>query len=180
MAESREAEDVDWYTADIRGIIPLDQFKVSKNVQRLIRKQKYECRVDTAFRSVLEACANRESTWINDIILNSYQLLHQMGYAHSVEIYVEDELAGGLYGVSIGKAFFGESMFHSITDASKVAFYHFIKHLEQSGFYFVDAQMHTNHLVSLGAREISREKYLNLLEKAVSENEGNTWEKVSE
>lgn len=180
-----QGQPIMWWSLDPRLVLFPAEFKPSKSLRRLVKKQKFTVTFDMAFRDVIRACADmprpdQEGTWIIPEMINAYENLFNNGYAHSCETWLNGKLVGGLYGVSIGKAFFGESMFHSITDASKVAFYHFIKHLEQSGFYFVDAQMHTNHLVSLGAREISREKYLNLLEKAVSENEGNTWEKVSE
>ncbi len=168
MAESREAENVDWYTADRRGIIPLDQFKVSKNVQREIRKGIYECRVDTVFRKVVEACADRETTWINDIILDSYSLMNQMGYAHSVEIFLEDELVGGLYGVSLGAAFFGESMFRYQKGADKIALYYCHQILAEQGFELWDTQFYTNHLGRFGCMEIEAAEYEESLASALN------------
>ncbi|HCD53175.1 MAG TPA: leucyl/phenylalanyl-tRNA--protein transferase, partial [Balneolaceae bacterium] len=111
MADSRDSDDVEWYSARMRGIIPVDQFHVSKNLARLIRQGKFEVKIDTRFREVVTACADRESTWINDLIINSYDILNQSGYAHSVEVYKEGKLVGGLYGVHLQAAFFGESMF---------------------------------------------------------------------
>jgi leucyl/phenylalanyl-tRNA--protein transferase len=168
MAESREAEDVEWYTAHRRGIMPLDQFRVSKNVQREIRKGIYECRVDTEFKTVMEACADRDSTWINDIILNSYQLMHQMGYAHSVEVFVNDELAGGLYGVSLGAAFFGESMFRYRKECDKIALYFCHQILVEQGFELWDTQFYTEHLGRFGCMEIEAAEYEERLASALN------------
>ncbi|MCF8331305.1 MAG: leucyl/phenylalanyl-tRNA--protein transferase [Bacteroidales bacterium] len=173
-----------WWSLDPRLVLFPKEFKPSKSLCRLVRKQKFKVTVDTAFSDVIRACANvprsdQEGTWILPEMIKAYESLHYHGYAHSFETWYDGKLAGGLYGVSIGKAFFGESMFHFMNDASKVAFYHFVMHLENAGFYFVDAQMSTKHLLSLGAREISREKYLVLLKKAIQEDEGKVWNKGS-
>ena len=159
MAESRDAKDVDWYSASKRGIIPIGQFHISKNVRRIIRQEKFEIKVDTHFREVVKACANRDTTWINDLILNSYDVLHQAGHAHSVEVYLDNELIGGLYGVSLQSAFFGESMFKREPEADKVALYYCHKILKENGFMLWDTQFYTEHLAQFGCIEIAAEEY---------------------
>lgn len=159
MAESRDSEDVDWYSASKRGIIPIEDFRVSKNVQRIIRQEKFEVKVDTRFREVVQSCAERETTWINDLILNSYDVLNQAGHAHSVEVYFENELVGGLYGVSLKAAFFGESMFKIETEADKVALYYCHQVLQKSGFKLWDTQFYTDHLAQFGCLEIDAQDY---------------------
>ncbi|MEO1023482.1 MAG: leucyl/phenylalanyl-tRNA--protein transferase [Bacteroidota bacterium] len=167
MAQSRDDEGVDWYTAPKRGIIPLSEFRVSKNVARIIRNRHFEVRIDTCFREVMEGCAERESTWINDIILNSYTILHQHGFAHSVEVFKDERLVGGLYGVALGGAFFGESMFKRAPEADKVALYWCHQVLVQNGFTLWDTQFYTDHLGRFGAKEINQVEYKELLEDAL-------------
>jgi len=169
MAESRESDDVNWYTASKRGIIPLVEFHISKNVKRLIRQGKFEVKVDTKFRDVVLGCANRESTWINDLIVNSYDVLNQAGNAHSVEIYLEGELVGGLYGVHIKSAFFGESMFKTEPEADKVALYYCHKILEENGFKLWDTQFYIDHLAQFGCIEIDAIEYEEILKEAIKE-----------
>lgn len=169
MAESRNSDDVNWYTASKRGIIPLDEFHISKNIRRLIRQEKFEVKVDTKFRDVVLGCANRESTWINDLIVNSYDVLNQAGNAHSVEIYLEGELVGGLYGVHIKSAFFGESMFKTAPEADKVALYYCHKILEENGFKLWDTQFYIDHLAQFGCIEIDASEYEEILKEAINE-----------
>lgn len=167
MADSREDTEVEWYSARKRGIIPLDEFHTPKNVLRIIRQERFSIKVDENFRDVVVACANRETTWINDLIINSYDILNQSGNAHSVEIYKDDELVGGLYGVTLGGAFFGESMFRKEKEADKVALFYCHQILKENGFILWDTQFYTDHLGRFGCKEINANEYELLLEKAL-------------
>ena len=167
MAENRDVQEVDWYSASRRGIIPIEEFHVSKNVLRIIRQQKYNIKVDTRFRELVMACAEREKTWINNLILNSYDVLHQAGHAHSVEVYLDGSLAGGLYGVSLKGAFFGESMFKTEPEADKVALFYCHKILKNNGFKLWDTQFFTKHLSQFGCIEIDAEEYQKRLKSAL-------------
>jgi leucyl/phenylalanyl-tRNA--protein transferase len=168
MAESKDSVSIEWYSARKRGIIPLNDFHISKNVARLIRQSKFEIRVDTQFRQVMEHCADRESTWINEIILDSYQNLHNLGYAHSVEVYKNDQLVGGLYGVRLQSAFFGESMFRLEPDMDKIALYYCHQILTHNRFLLWDTQYYTEHLSRFGCIEIDAEEYEYLLSEAMN------------
>lgn len=168
MADARDDPQAKWYTARRRGIIPLDQFRVSSNVQRIIRNHHYHIRFDDTFRKVMEACADRNSTWISDEIVDSYCNLHELGYAHSVSVYNQQwELVGGQYGVSLGAAFFGESMFEWAKEASKVALYWTHQALLQGGFELWDTQFWSEHLARFGCIEISATEYRERLRKAI-------------
>lgn len=167
MAESKEAKDVDWYTARQRGIIPMDNFHMSSNVMRLIRQGNFTVKVDGDFRKVMEACADRETTWINPLIIDSYEMLNKMGYAHSVEIYTDGKLSGGLYGVALGAAFFGESMFHYESETDKIALYYCHQILDQNGFELWDTQFYTDHLGRFGCVEIEAGEYEQRLARAL-------------
>jgi leucyl/phenylalanyl-tRNA--protein transferase len=168
MADSRDDPDVKWYTSRRRGIIPMDDFRVSSNVQRIIRNDYYHIKFDYAFRDVMEACADRDSTWISDEIIESYNRLHEMGHAHSVSVYDKDwELVGGQYGVSLGAAFFGESMFGDAKEASKVALYWCHQALQQGGFELWDTQFWTEHLAQFGCIEITAGEYYKQLKSAL-------------
>ena len=167
MADSAEDEDIFWVEPRERGIIPLADFRLSRNVQRALRNKPHEVRFNTAFRKVMEACAKRAETWINPLILNSYTDLHHLGFAHSVEIWKENELVGGLYGVTLGTAFFGESMFHHIPDADKFALFYCHKRLCERGFTLWDTQFYTDHLGRFGAISIPQSTYLQLLKTAL-------------
>ena len=167
MADSKDSDDVDWYSASKRGIIPLGSFHVSKNVKRIITQAKFEVKVDSQFRNVVKACADRESTWINDLIVNSYDILNQHGYAHSVEVYLDKKLVGGLYGVSLMSAFFGESMFKKVPEADKVALYYCHQVLERNGFILWDTQFYTDHLGRFGCIEIEADEYDLRLDEAM-------------
>lgn len=167
MADYRDAPDVKWYTSQRRGIIPLDNFRVSSNVRRLVRNQRYDISFDSSFREVMEQCANRESTWISNEIIESYCRLHELGYAHSVDVFNrEGELVGGQYGVSLGAAFFGESMFEQAREASKIALYYCHKALVQGGFELWDTQFWSEHLAQFGCIEISAAEYQERLQQA--------------
>lgn len=167
MAESRDSEDVDWYSASKRGVIPIDDFHVSRNVQRIIKQEKFNVKVNSRFQDVVKACSLRETTWINDLILNSYDVLNQAGHAQSVEIYLGDELVGGLYGVSLKSAFFGESMFKTRPEADKVALYYCHKILSENGYTLWDTQFYTDHLSQFGCLEIEADEYQEKLEVAL-------------
>jgi len=159
--------EIGWYLPERRAVFPPGETHVSGSLARLIRRGRYRVVVDREFRAVVHACAGREETWISSEIVEVYSTLHQQGLAHSVEVYDGEALVGGLYGVALGGAFFGESMFHRATDASKVALASLCRRLDERGFRLHDAQFMTPHLASLGAREISSGAYLRLLDAAL-------------
>lgn len=160
--------EIQWFSPESRGIIPLDErFHVSKSLRKTIKRHPFEIRWNCAFQEVVRACAERESTWIDRVILDSYCLLHRSGHAHSVECWDEDGLVGGLYGVSLGAAFFGESMFSRKTDASKVALVALVEHLRRLDFQLLDTQWMTPHLRQFGGFEMPREQYLDRLHDAM-------------
>ena len=167
MADGREGE-LHWYSPDPRTIFDPGVLRVSRSLRQSLRKLT-DVRWNTAFEPVMRACAERDDTWISEEIVASYTLLHSLGFAHSVEVWIEERLAGGLYGVSVGAAFFGESMFSRITDASKVALVHLVRRMQERQFALLDAQFMTPHLATLGAREIPRDEYLRRLEEAVGQ-----------
>jgi leucyl/phenylalanyl-tRNA---protein transferase len=170
MSETRDDESVNWYSSRQRGIIPIDKFRVSRNVERIIRQGRFSCKINTQFRRVMQKCADRKTTWISDIIINSYDVLHKAGYAHSVEVYdTDDTLAGGLYGVSLGGAFFGESMFKNQKEADKVALWHCHRILADNDFSLWDTQFYTEHLAQFGCIEIPASKYDGYLESALKQ-----------
>jgi leucyl/phenylalanyl-tRNA---protein transferase len=168
MAESRDAKDLFWVEPEQRGIFPLDQLIVSHSLAKTVRSDRFEVVADRAFETVMRACAEREKTWINDEIVSLYGQLFAAGHAHSLEAYDGDELVGGLYGVSLHGAFFGESMFHRARDASKVALVHLVARLRTGGFRLLDAQFLTEHLATLGAIEISRDAFKVRLDAALA------------
>jgi leucyl/phenylalanyl-tRNA--protein transferase len=162
-----EDDTIEWFSPDPRAIIPLDKFHVPHALERTIKRKVFECRINTRFNEVIRACAKREDTWINREIIRSYEELHRLGFAHSIEAWSDGELSGGLYGVAIGGAFFGESMFHRKTEASKFALWSLVQHLRRNKFVLLDTQWVTPHLARLGAVEIPRVHYLKLLTRAV-------------
>jgi leucyl/phenylalanyl-tRNA--protein transferase len=174
MAESAEDNALYWVEPEERGIFPLDGLHISHSLRKRIRKCRFDIRIDTAFQDVISACAekkpDRRTTWINQRIKSLYGQLFKMGCCHSIECWRGQELVGGLYGVRIGGAFFGESMFSRETDASKVALVHLVARLRAGGFHLLDAQFTTPHLESLGARSISRADYHLLLERAIDQD----------
>ncbi len=172
MSDGRDAPDVFWVQPRRRAILPLDGFHLSRSLRKTLRADRFEITRDQAFGEVVHACAQRTDTWINGEIEASYAHLHLLGHAHSIEVWDGSELTGGLYGVRLGRAFFGESMFSRSTDASKVALAWLVARLIAGGFALLDCQFMTDHLKSLGAIEISQERYLQLLSSALGEGSG--------
>ncbi|HTV03124.1 MAG TPA: leucyl/phenylalanyl-tRNA--protein transferase [Luteitalea sp.] len=158
---------IEWFSPDPRGILPLETFHAPSRLRRVVRQSRFDVRWDTAFEPVMRACAERDETWITDDIVASYVALHRLGHAHSVETWQDETLVGGLYGVSIGGAFFGESMFHSATDASKVALVALVERLRVRGYALLDTQWVTPHLAQFGGLEIPRADYLERLAVAL-------------
>jgi leucyl/phenylalanyl-tRNA--protein transferase len=171
MAESRSDTEVHWIDPDLRGVLPLEAFHAPRGLRRKVRKKIFDVRCNSAFPQVVQACAKptpgRSDTWINPTIERLYGGLHEMGFAHSVECWQDDRLVGGLYGVSLGAAFFGESMFSVVSDASKVALVHLVARLRKSGFLLLDTQFETPHLRRFGVVEIPRDSYREQLANAV-------------
>ncbi|WP_193182583.1 leucyl/phenylalanyl-tRNA--protein transferase [Nisaea sediminum] len=171
MAESRNDTRTFFVDPDKRGILPLDAFHVSRSLRKEIRRRRFEVRCDTDFKAVLEGCSEprleRPDTWINDEIFRLYLSLHEMGYGHSIECWRDGKLVGGLYGVALGAAFFGESMFSREPNASKVALVHLVARLKASGFTLLDSQFITDHLQQFGAVEVPREQYRDMLAEAL-------------
>jgi leucyl/phenylalanyl-tRNA--protein transferase len=158
-----ESGEIAWFSPDPRGIIPLNTFHVPHGLRRIAKKGIFEVKIDTAFEEVVRACAERSETWISEQIVQSYLNLYGLGFAHSVEAWKDQQLAGGLYGVSIQGAFFGESMFHRETDASKIALMALVDRLQSRGFTLLDTQYITPHLRNFGAIEVSKRQYLRML-----------------
>lgn len=159
-----------WYTADPRGILPLETFHTPRSLRQVVRQNRFEIRVDSCFEEVMRACMTTrlEGSWISDDLVRVYTRLHELGYAHSVEAWRNDELVGGLYGVSMGAAFFGESMFYYERDASKVALAHLVHRLRERGYELLDTQASTPHLQRFGCVEIRAEDYMRRLRRALS------------
>ena len=173
MSESADDPGLFWVEPEIRGVIPLDGFRVSSRLARTVRSDQFSVTIDRAFKRVMSECAapkpDREDTWINKRIRDLYGALHEMGHAPSVEVWKNDDLVGGLYGVSLGRAFFGESMFHHARDASKVALVHLVARLLAGGYGLLDTQYVTDHLRSFGAIEVPRDRYRILLDAALDD-----------
>lgn len=167
MADGANSKEIFWVDPKERGIIPLGALHVSKSLRKTVKRDDYQVRLNTRFIEVVRACADREDTWINAEILSLYHDLYQSGYAHSVEVWKDGALCGGLYGVSIGGAFFGESMFSNHRDASKIALVHLVARLMSGGFSLLDTQFLTPHLKTMGGIEISRAQYRSRLEAAL-------------
>ncbi len=172
MAESSDAKELFWVEPHERGVMPLDRLIVSRSLAKAVRSERFWVVADRDFRGVMRACAERDKTWINDEIVRLYSELFDAGHAHSIEVYQDGELVGGLYGVALQAAFFGESMFHRVRDASKVALVHLFARLRTGGFRLLDTQFLTEHLASLGAVGISREAFRLRLAQAL-ESEAN-------
>jgi len=172
MAESADDPTLFWVEPEMRGVIPLDRFRISSRLARTVRSDAFRVTANTAFKATIAGCAEpkfgREDTWINKRIRDLYGGLHELGHCHSVEVWNDNDLVGGLYGVSLGRAFFGESMFHRARDASKVALVHLVARLIHGGFELLDTQYVTEHLRGFGAVEISRRRYTTLLDKALA------------
>ena len=171
MSDAADDPEIFWVEPEMRGILPLDAFHISKSLAKAVRKKPFDIRFDTAFDAVVEKCAeeaeDRPSTWINDTIKELYGALHKLGHAHSVEAWEGDTLVGGLYGVSLGSAFFGESMFSRRTNASKICLVHLVERLKMRGFTLLDTQFTTEHLKTFGAIDVPKGDYLTLLDKAM-------------
>lgn len=171
MADSADDPEIFLLDPDMRGVLPLDGLKISQSLRKTLRKNLFDVRINTDFAGVVRMCAqpapDRDNTWINEGIKMLYARLHAIGHAHSVECYQDDIMVGGLYGVSLGRAFFGESMFSRKTDASKVALVHLVERLNARGFTLLDTQFITAHLRTLGGVEISRNEYHARLEEAL-------------
>lgn len=164
-------EEIKWYFPEPRAILPLEGFHCSRTLSRTLRRGEYQVSYDKNFVGVMKACAARKDTWINKEFIKAYTKLHELGFAHSVEVWCEKTLVGGLYGVSIGGAFFAESKFHEKTDASKVALYFLVQELKKRGFGLLEVQFLTPHLKSLGVIEVSSIEYLKILKKRVIESQ---------
>jgi leucyl/phenylalanyl-tRNA---protein transferase len=172
MADSRDAADIFWVEPRTRAIFPLDHFRLSRSLARRIRQGRFAVTCDLAFAEVIRACAERTETWINDDIERATLGLHAAGHAHSIECWLDGQLAGGLYGVRLGRAFFGESMFSRATDASKVALAWLVARMKVGHFTLLDCQFITPHLASLGAVTVSRDAYSELLSAALGTGSG--------
>jgi leucyl/phenylalanyl-tRNA--protein transferase len=176
MAESAEDTGLHWIEPELRGILPIETFHVPKRLARTVKADKFQIRVDSDFEAVIAACAapakGRRKTWINTRICRLYTELHDLGHCHSIETWADGKLVGGLYGLKLGAAFFGESMFSRATDASKVALVHLVARLKAGGYRLLDTQFITEHLTQFGAIEIPRAKYQVLLEGALHEPSG--------
>jgi leucyl/phenylalanyl-tRNA---protein transferase len=160
--------EIGWFSPDPRGVIPLDErFHVPHGLKRALKKEPFEIRFNTAFPEVMRGCADRKETWIDGAIYQSYVRLHYMGHAHSVECWQGNELVGGLYGVSLKGAFFGESMFSRATDASKIALVALVERLRAQGYMLLDTQWTTAHLRQFGAQDVARMEYLRMLRRAM-------------
>ena len=161
-----------WFSPDPRMVLRLPEVEINRTLRKNLRRRRFEVRLDTAFHQVIRACAtaprpDQDGTWITDDMIEGYEALHERGYAHCVEAWCEGELVGGMYGVSLGAAFFGESMYASSSEASKIAFVHLVRQLERWNFQFLDCQVHTEHLGRLGATEWPREEFLCALDRAL-------------
>lgn len=166
MADPKTGE-IGWYSPDPRAIFDLDEFHIPRSLKLIMKKQLFEVKINEKFEEVIRACAEREETWISETIIQSYLQLHRLGLAHSVEAWTDGQLAGGLYGVAIRGAFFGESMFSEVRDASKIALVHLVERMRERHYTLLDTQFITPHLARFGAKEISKEEYLNRLEEAL-------------
>ncbi len=177
-----EDEPIFWWSPDPRMVLFPEQLKISRSLAKTLRNKRFEVRADTAFGEVIRACATAPrdgqlGTWINSPMIEAYACLHRLGYAHSIETWMDDELAGGLYGVALGRMFFGESMFSRQTDASKIALVHLVERLKRWDYGMIDCQMATRHLASLGAKEISRREFsAQLAELVKSEPRSDAWQ----
>lgn len=167
MAEHRDDPEVFWVDPKFRGVLPLDGFHMSRSLARTIRRSPFHISVDTAFMDVVDGCANRDETWINEEIREGYRALFDLRHAHSLEVWDRSDLVGGIYGVTLGSAFFGESMFSRRRDASKIAIAYLVELLRRGGFTLFDTQFLTPHLASLGGVEIPRGRYHALLDAAL-------------
>ncbi len=167
MPDSQQPNLINWYCPDPRAIIPLDEFHISRSMHKELRRTDLQTKINTAFKSVMQRCSERPETWITEDFFRAYGELHELGFAHSVEIFRGDALVGGVYGVSLGGAFFAESMFHLEKNMSKLALFRLVEHLRTEGFVLLECQFLTEHLQSLGACTISDEEYMSRLRSAL-------------
>jgi leucyl/phenylalanyl-tRNA--protein transferase len=167
MGVQDSENEVEWYTATMRGVIPLDKFKLPKRVVRYQKSGGYHKKINSAFEAIISGCADRESTWINDTIFNTFMVLHDIGVAHSIEVWKEDELCGGLYGIAIGGAFFAESVYQAKPECMKIALGYCHEELVQRGFTLWDVQFYNDFLGQFGCVEIKPNKYNSLLQSAL-------------
>lgn len=171
-----EGEPILWWSPDPRMVLFPDELRISRSLSKELKKSDYQIRADHRFSEVMQACAaprkGQTGTWIHPEMIAAYTTLHEMKFAHSVEMWVDDELVGGLYGIALGQIFFGESMFSRAPNASKIAFVHLVKQVQEWGFGLIDCQVKTNHLASLGAREIPRAAFAQYLSELISESSG--------
>jgi leucyl/phenylalanyl-tRNA--protein transferase len=170
MARGKESEIIDWYMPEIRTVIPLDHYNLPRSLKKVLSAEDYEIRYDYDYLSVIHHCAEREETWISPKLINAYKKLFSRGNLHTVEVYRDNEQAGGLYGITSNGAFFGESMFSVISQASKIALAHLLRHLNEKGFVLLDVQYMTKHLAMFGAKEIPLNKYNALLDLSQTVN----------
>lgn len=172
MADDADDPEIFWVQPEMRGVLPLNAFHIPKSLAKKVRQAPFDIRINTAFRQVIGACAetttDRERTWINRTIRDLYCQLHGMGHAHSVEAWDDDQLVGGLYGVTLGRAFFGESMFSRKTDASKICLVHLVERLQERGFVLLDTQFTTEHLKRFGAIDVPHDDYEDMLADALA------------
>jgi len=176
-----ENDPIMWWSTPKRPVFYPGKIKVSKSLKQVIRKDMFEIRIDTCFEDVMRGCAQIRrdggGTWINDDMIKAYTKLHELGFAHSFECFLEGEIAGGLYGISLGKAFFGESMFYRVSNASKVAFFALSEYLKDKDFHFIDSQVTNDHLLSLGAQKVNRKKFMEMLQEALKhETQPGKWD----
>ena len=169
MGDHNDDNQIFWCNPIVRAVIPISKLHISRKLKKLCRKNKFEFSINHDFSTTISNCANREETWINKSIISTYNTLHDLGYAHSIEIWEDKKLNGGLYGVAIGKVFFAESMFSTSSNGSKLALIALMGVLALNQFLLLDVQFLTNHLRTMGAKEISRALFLNLIEKSSSE-----------
>ena len=167
-----EDEPILWWSPDPRMVLFPDELKISRSLKKVLKNKGFEVRFNTAFEDVIKNCATvkrkgQDGTWLTPEMIEAYIKLHKLGFAHSVETYLEGKLVGGLYGVAIGGVFFGESMFHKVSNASKVAFVHLVRRLKEKGFDIIDCQQSTPHMARFGAREIPRKEFLDIISKSI-------------
>ena len=170
MADSQQPEKIEWYSPQWRAVFPLYDIVQPRSLRKFIEKHNLKFTINFDFEFVIKQCSQRETTWISKEIIDSYIELYKVGYAHSIETWLEDEIVGGLYGVAIGGAFFGESMFNTISNGAKAAFFYLIEHLKKQKFVLLDSQFINDFTMQLGAIEIHRELYLSKLKYALTQN----------
>ena len=179
MAEGKDTDKIFWVSPEVRGVIPLNKFHISKSLRRSIVKRDYKIKINTDFLGVIKNCADRSESWINSVILKAYSDLFNLGFCHSIEVWDNDDLIGGIYGLAIKRAFFGESMFSKRPNASKIALAYLVSRLKYGGFLLFDVQFQSEHLKTLGAIEVLKANYQDLLKNAL-EGDANFFSQPSE